>query len=136
MPDDLNCLLWQFDKHQFMSFLSSQINNVEIRHKKANGTLAILCHYVLRQVYYAMFHSYLQYCIKVWGQPVNFAQNHVVSLQKCANRLMSFELRRTSSSKLFANLEILKFNDMVHLQNMLFLHNLFHKSLPVSVQNT
>ena len=48
---------------------------------------------------------------------------------------MSFKPQRTSSSKLFANLEILKFDDMVHLQNTLFLHNLYHKNLPVSVQN-
>ena len=61
----------------------SQINNVAIKLKKVNGALALLRHYVpsniLRQVYYAIFHSHLQYCNQVWGQPVNSSRNRIVS---------------------------------------------------------
>ena len=49
---------------------------------------------------------------------------------------MSFESRRTSSSNLYANLELLKFSDIVDCQNILLLHNLFYDRMPVSVQDT
>ena len=49
---------------------------------------------------------------------------------------MSFKSCRTPSSKLFASLKILKFEDMLHIQNTLFLHKLYHNKLPASVQNT
>ena len=82
----------------------SQINSVAIKLKKANGALDTIHHYdppnVLCQVYHAIFHSHMQHCNQVWGQPVNSAWNRVVSLlSKCTIRLMSFEPRRTSSSK-------------------------------------
>ena len=60
--------------------------------------------------------------------------NRIKVLQNHAIRLMSFAPPRTSPSTLFANLNILKFSDIVLLQNIALLHNLFHK-MPNSVQN-
>ena len=118
----------------------SQINNVAAKLKRANGALAKLRHYVPKDVlilvYYAIFHSHLQYCNQIWGQPNTLAINRISILQNRAIRLMSFESKRASSSILYANLELLKFSDIVHCQNILFLHKLFYDKMPVSVQNT
>jgi len=118
----------------------SQINNTVLKLKRANGALAKLRHFVplnvLIQVYYAIFHSHLQYCIQIWGQPNNSTLiNSITVLQNFAVRLMSFVPPRTSSNNLYVNLEILKFSDMVHCENILFIHKLFHDKMPVSVQN-
>ena len=94
----------------------------------------------LVQVYYAILHSHLQYCNQIWGQDDHGTNStllkRVTVFQNFAMRLMSFVPPRTSSNNLYANLEILKFSDMVHCQNILFLHKLFHEKMPVSVQNT
>ena len=118
----------------------SQINNIAIKLKRANGALAKLRHFVpqniLTNVYYAIFHSHLQYCSQIWGQPISNAINRISVLQKCAVRLMSFAAQRTHSDPFFANLGVLKFSDMVHCHNVLFLHKVFHNIRPASIHTT
>ncbi|XP_057308206.1 uncharacterized protein LOC130646085 [Hydractinia symbiolongicarpus] len=118
----------------------TQINNTVAKLKRANGALAKLCHFVFQNVlilvYYAIFHSHLQYCNQIWGQPNSLDVNRIAVLQNFAIRLMTFESRRASSSIIYGNLEILKFNDIVQCQNILFLHKLFHDKMPATIQNT
>ncbi|XP_057310296.1 uncharacterized protein LOC130648273 [Hydractinia symbiolongicarpus] len=118
----------------------TQINNTVAKLKRANGALAKLRHFVSQNVlilvYYAIFHSHLQYCNQIWGQPKSLDVNRIAVLQNFAIRLMTFESRRASSSIIYGNLEILKFNDIVQCQNILFLHKLFHDKMPATIQNT
>ncbi|XP_057290769.1 uncharacterized protein LOC130613442 [Hydractinia symbiolongicarpus] len=118
----------------------TQINNTVAKLKRANGALAKLRHFVpqnvLILVYYAIFHSHLQYCNQIWGQPNSLDVNRIAVLQNFAIRQMTFESRRASSSIIYGNLEILKFNDIVQCQNILFLHKLFHDKMPATIQNT
>ena len=51
-------------------------------------------------------------------------------------RLMSFSHYRESEDKLFSKLEVIKFSDMVHMQNILLLKNLSTNKMPESIQNT
>ena len=94
----------------------SQINDTVAKLKRANGALAKLRHFVpqniLVLVYYAIFHSHLQYCNQIWGQPNSLAIKRIAVLQNFAVRLMSFESRRTPSSRLYGNLALLKFSDV------------------------
>ena len=116
----------------------SHINDTVVKLKRANGALAKLRHFVPTNVlllaYFAIFHSHLQYCCQIWGQPSTLI-NRIKVLQNHAIRLMSFAPPRTSPSTLFVNLNILKFSDIVLLQNIALLHNLFHNKMPDSVQN-
>ena len=115
----------------------SQINYIGAKLKRANGALAKLRHFVpqniLILVYYAIFHSHLQYCNQIWGQPNSLAIKRIVTLQNLAIRLMSFESQRTSSSNLYANLELLNFSDIVDCQNILLLHNLLYDRICLSL---
>jgi hypothetical protein len=118
----------------------SQINSIAVKLKKANGALAKLRYYVptniLVQVYHAIFSSHLQYCCLTWGQPNSLHINRISVLQNCAIRPMTFATSRTSANKLYAKLELLKFSDLIHMQNILLVHNLLHNKLPDSVLNT
>ena len=59
----------------------SQINNTAIKLKRANGALVKICYFVpphvLHLVYYAIFHSHLQYCCQVWGQQNGLEINRI-----------------------------------------------------------
>ena len=118
----------------------SQINSTAVKLKRANGALAKIRHFVpnnvLKLVYYAIFHCHLQYCIQIWGQPNSLLINRINVLQNHAMRLMSFKTQRESASPLYADLEVLKFADMVHLENILFLNKLTHNKLPDAIYST
>ena len=49
---------------------------------------------------------------------------------------MSFAPPRSDSSPLFQNLNIFKFFDMIDIQNVLFLRNVYQESLPKALLNT
>ena len=49
---------------------------------------------------------------------------------------MSFAASRASADKLYANLRLIKFSDLIHMQNILLVHNLLNKKLPDSIQST
>ena len=118
----------------------SQINSVATKLKRANGALAKLRHFVppsvLLLAYYAIFHSHLQYCCQIWGQPNSAFINRICVLQNCAMRLMAFKSPRDSASGLYANFGVLKFSDIVHLQNILFLDKLSRNEMPDAIQST
>ena len=118
----------------------SQINNTAIKLKRANGALAKIRHFVpphvLCLVYYAIFHSHLQYCCQVWGQQNGLEINRISVLQNHAVRLMSFAAPRTSPSNLYLNLRLLKFSDTVLLENILLLYNMYHNRIPENLDST
>ena len=49
---------------------------------------------------------------------------------------MAFKLPGDSASGLYANFGVLKFSDMVHLQNIFFLDKLSHNEMPDAIQST
>ena len=118
----------------------SQINSVATKLTRANGALVKLCHFVPPSVLllacYAIFHSHLQYCCQIWGQPNSAFINRICVLQNCATRLMALKSPRDSASGLYANFCVLKFSDMVHLQNILFLYKLSRNEMPDAIQCT
>ena len=112
----------------------SQIDDVAIKLKRANGALSKIRHYVpqniLPQVYYALFHSHLNYCSQVWGQQTSLAINRISVLQNNALRLISFANPRTSASSLFKNLGVLRFKELITVLNTCFVRDLYHGALP------
>ena len=78
----------------------------------------------------------LFYCCTVWGQNSSILINRIAILQKKAIRILSFAPPFSHSSPLFARLGILKFNDLIHLQNVLLLKDIYHNLSPVSLIKT
>ena len=114
------------------------INTVVSKLKRANNLIAISRHHtppnVLKQIYYAQFHSNLVYCCQVWGQYLNMS-SQIAILQKKAIRLMSWSSKFTHSSPLFKSHSILNIVDQVKLLNILFAYKVIHHACPRPINN-
>ena len=74
---------------------------------------------ILRSIYFAIFDSYLSYCCLVWAQNFSTIQR-IIILQKKAARIINFQPRNFHTSPLFKQNSILKFQDKICLENILF----------------
>jgi len=120
---------------------TTQINDVAVKLKKANSVLSKLRHYMPLStrmlIYHALFSSHLTYCCQVWGQHVkniNLASlDRIRVLQNTAVRLITFSSHRAHDSPLYRFLNVLKFSDAILRQNVLFIHDLYHGTLPPAI---
>ena len=78
----------------------------------------------------------MRYACQVWGLCDNAACHRILTLQKCALRLITFSAPRSPSNPIFSNLGILKFFDLVEFLNILLVHQHFARDLPVDLLNT
>ena len=72
---------------------------------------------MLLQAYYALFHSHISYCSQAWGQPTPDT-NRICTLQNKAARLMTFSHYRSPAPPLFSELNLLRFADLIQVQNI------------------
>ena len=74
--------------------------------------------------------------MQIWGQPVSNFVSRITSLQNHAVRIMCFADYHAPVDPLYYDLKPIKFKDLVHLQNTLFVHSVFHQNLPTSLLQT
>ena len=102
--------------------------------------LAKARHYVpkadLKNIYHAIFSSHIQYASQIWTPKLISVTDKISRLQKSAMRIMTFSEFRAHSEPLFKKLEILKFRDIISLNNCSFVYDYFHNNLPRSFTNT
>ena len=79
---------------------------------------------ILLSVYYGTFHSHLAYLCLVWGQ-AKFSLNRITLLQKRAIRILHSAAYRDHTSPLFHRYKVLKFVDLVSLENCKFVYKCF-----------
>ena len=89
---------------------------------------------ILRSIYFAIFDSYLSYCCLVWAQNYSTIQR-IIILQKKAIRIINLQPRNFHTSPLFKQNSILKFQDKICLENILFISKSLNNLSP-SVFNT
>ena len=89
---------------------------------------------MLRSTYFAIFDSYLSYCCLVWAQNYSTIQR-IIILQKKAIRIINLQPRNFHTSPLFKQNSILKFQDKICLENILFISKSLNNLSP-SVFNT
>ena len=95
----------------------------------------------LRNVYFSFIHSYLLYCLPIWGGAYSTHLQPIVILQKRAIRIISGASYLAHTNILFYNNKILKFEDMfkfclalyfyknkTSFQNYLSSHNYFTRN--------
>ena len=70
----------------------------------------------------------------VWTQNSN-AMSRILTLQKTATRIITFQSRNSHSSSLFSKLKLLKFNDEVLLENVLLISKFINSLLPPVFNN-
>ena len=99
------------------------VNDLFIKLNRANALLFKIRTYVspktIRSIYFAIFDSHLSYCCLVWAQ--NFSSiKRILILQKKTVRIINFQPRNSHTSPLFKQNFILKFQDKICLENILF----------------
>ena len=102
--------------------------------KRANGMLSKVRHYVpkeeLKSIYYAIFSSHMLYGCQIWGQGHSSHIEKIFKLQNRALRIINFEDFHANPDPIYINNDILKLNDLIKLQNCLFVHDYLNNSLP------
>ena len=92
----------------------SHISETSIKLRRANGALSKLRHYIplktLVNIYHAIFSSHMRYACQVWGLCDNVACHCILTLQKCALRLITFSAPRTPPNPISPILEFLNFS--------------------------
>ena len=113
------------------------LNDISIKLNRANALLFKMRKYVslkiLGSIYFAIFDSYLSYCCLVWAQNCSTIQR-IIILQKKAIRIINFQPRNFHTSPLFKQNSILKFQDKICLENILFISKSLN-NLTLSVFN-
>ena len=114
-------LSWQYD-----------VNDLSIKLNRANALVFKMRKYVslkiFRSIYFAIFDSYLSCCCLVWAQNRSTIQR-ILILQKKAFRI-NFQPRNFHTSPLFKQSFILKFQDKICLENVLFVSKSLNNLTP------
>ena len=104
---------------------NDQIVHVKIKLNRAIGILSKIRHnanpIILKVVYHSLFGSNLLYRAQLWGQTNLANQNSIQVLQNRAIRKICFKKPNEAVSGDFKKFEILKFHDLIKLQNGLFI---------------
>ena len=86
---------------------------------------------ILISIYFVIFYSYSYSCCLVWVQNCNTIQ-WIIILQKRAIRIINYQPRNFHTSPLLKQNSILKFQDKICIENILFVSkSLNNSSLPV-----
>ena len=84
----------------------------------------------LKTVYHALFGSHLNYGCQIWGFSNENQTNSIQKLQNRALRKLTFTNFFANISPVFKDLNIIKFNDQIHLYNCIFMFQFEKKLLP------
>ena len=110
------------------------IHDIAINLNRANPLLFTIINYVnkriLKTIYFTIFDSHINYANLIWGQNLH-AVNRIVILQKKALRIMNFQSRDSHSSPLFKSNHILKLEDKILIENILFTTKSCNNLLPL-----
>ena len=91
--------------------------------------VAIFIQTLLRNIYFAIFNSHLNYSCIAWVQNINTVKMLII-LQKKALRIMHFRDQLFHSSPLSSLNNILKFGDRITLENIVFVRKCINRQVP------
>ena len=115
------------------------VNNLSIKLNRANALLfkmrKLVSLKILKSIYFAIFDSYLSYCCLAGAQNRSTIQR-ILILQKKAVRIINFQQRNSHTSPLFKQNFIIKFQDKICLENVLFVSKSLINNLTSSVFST
>jgi len=116
-----------FDEH--LSW-KSHIDALRVKLSRAIGVLNrlknFLPNHILRFIYFALIHSHISYGQYLWG----YVNDKISFLQKKAVRIITHSNKFTHTSPIFKSLNVLKYDDMLKLQELKFFFQLEHNLLP------
>ncbi len=151
VPSDINIKIGKkpINRVKFIKFLGVLLDeNISWKHhlNQLSKKLARICgmFFKIRNfvplntllcLYNALFLSFLQYGITVWGSTCTTYIDPIFKLQKKVVRAISFESSNSHSSPIFKDLKILKLSDVFHLKLLTFVYESIHKISPSCFHN-
>ena len=113
---------WQFKSGKNVNDISQTNTRYAVLSKIRNdvnkGTL--------RTVYFAIFHSYINYVPIAWGN-TNYPQQRIPLLQKKTLKIMHFAQFNSHTLPSFYNSNKLKFIDIIYTESCVFINNCFNE---------
>ena len=88
---------------------------------------------ILKNIYFALFHSKLTYAIQIWGQSLNH-NSRLTKLQKSVVRLITFSNFQAASVPIFKELSIPPTYNIVLTLNIKLAHKTLNLESPTAVQ--
>ena len=105
--------------------MDQAISNVKIKLNRAIGIWSKLRHNsnldIMKITYHSLFGLYLLYACHLWGQKNQTSLYQIQILQNRALRKMTFKKHHDSANSIFKEFHILKFKDLIYLQNCIFM---------------
>ena len=120
---------WRFHVLELRKKLS-QITGIIYKLKKLGTPV-----YTLKSVYFALFQSYLNYGLCVWGQASTEDFKKIETLQNKVIRIIKGEDFDAHITPLYKELEILKVKDLLHFRNVSLMWDYDHKELPTNFKD-
>ncbi len=97
-----------------------------------NRVKNFITHAALKMLYFSMVHSHLSYCRNIYGSANATSRNSLKIKQKAAIRIVCNAGHRDHTHPLFKRLGILPLNELIKYSNLKFMHNFWHRKLPLS----
>ena len=91
-------------------------------------------HSSMRPLYFSLFLPHLMYCSEIWGNTYVTNIQSIILIQKRVIRLICGANQWDHTNNLFYRHRILKFNDIVELNIILFMFHAYHTVLPNDLQ--
>ena len=118
---------------------NAQVNQLTKKLSRSNGILCKLRHLVPKKiiisVYYAIFYSHLLYGCPVWSLTTENMFNSITVLQKKCIRIMNFAPFNSHTNDLFADNNILKFKDIIQMEQIKLVYEYKNNNLPIELNN-
>ena len=114
------------------------IHDIAIKLNRANALLYTIRNFVnrhiLRTIYFVIFETHLNYANLIWDQNLN-TESRIVIRQWKALRIINLESRGSHSGPLFKSNHILKREDKILIENILFINKSLNNLLPPIFKN-
>ena len=107
---------------------ATHVNQLCVKLVKANAMLSKIRYFVnettLQSIYFAIFNSHLSYACTAWGQSI-IPSHRICILQRNALRIICFAKFNDHTTQLFRKMKIIKFVDLVSVENCIFINKCF-----------
>ena len=126
------CIDHQITWKDHITYISNKLSkSIAIIYRASHvlDTNALYC------LYNAIFKPHINYCIEVWGNTYKNNTNPVFILQKKVMRIVCHARSLDHTSKMFCQLDILKIYDLIDFNTCIFMYKVFHKLVPLTLQN-
>ena len=126
------CIDHQITWKDHITYISNKLSKIIAIINRACHVLDTKALYCL---YNAIFKPRINHCIEVWGNTYENNTNPVFNPHKKVMPIVRHARPLDHTSKTFCQLHILKIYDLIDFNTCIFMYKVFHKLVPLTLQN-